>query len=86
MHWRTELALTEAVSQPRTTQLIARLADAGLVEPILPAISHDLDATPSQVTLLFTSYLVITALAGTSDSIGGIVGCSADSASRERST
>ncbi len=77
----------------------------GLVDPILPAISADLNATPSQVTLLFTSYLVITAvamlitgwvssrigakktlltglalivvfaaLAGTSDSIGGIVG------------
>jgi MFS transporter, ACDE family, multidrug resistance protein len=77
----------------------------GLVDPILPAISHDLNATPSQVTLLFTSYLVITAvamlitgwvssrigakktliaglalivvfsaLAGTSDSIAGIVG------------
>ena len=35
----------------------------GLVDPILPAISHDLNATPSQVTLLFTSYLVITAVA-----------------------
>ncbi|MFC0116272.1 MFS transporter [Kibdelosporangium aridum] len=77
----------------------------GLVDPILPAISQDLNATPSQVTLLFTSYLVITAiamlitgwvssrigakktlitglaiivvfsaLAGASDSIGGIVG------------
>lgn len=77
----------------------------GLVDPILPAISHDLNATPSQVTLLFTSYLVImavamlitgwvssrigakrtllaglalivvfSALAGMSDSIGGIVG------------
>jgi len=77
----------------------------GLVDPILPAISHDLNATPSQVTLLFTSYLVITAvamlitgwvssrigakwtllvglalivvfaaLAGASESIGGIVG------------
>ncbi len=77
----------------------------GLVDPILPAISEDLNATPSQVTLLFTSYLVITAvamlitgwvssrigakktlltglalivvfaaLAGASDSIGGIVG------------
>ena len=28
----------------------------GLVDPILPAISQQLDATPSQVTLLFTSY------------------------------
>ncbi|KAB8161340.1 MFS transporter [Streptomyces sp. 3MP-14] len=35
----------------------------GLVDPILPAISEDLDATPSQVTLLFTSYLVVTAVA-----------------------
>ena len=77
----------------------------GLVDPILPAISTQLHASPSQVTLLFTSYLVVTAvamlitgwvssrigakrtliaglvlivvfsaLAGTSGSIGGIVG------------
>jgi ACDE family multidrug resistance protein len=35
----------------------------GLVDPILPALSSQLDATPSQVTLLFTSYLVVTAIA-----------------------
>ena len=35
----------------------------GLVDPILPAISSQLNATPSQVTLLFTSYLVVTAVA-----------------------
>lgn len=35
----------------------------GLVDPILPAIRDDLDATPSQVTLLFTSYMVVTAVA-----------------------
>jgi len=35
----------------------------GLVDPILPAISHQLNASPSQVTLLFTSYLVVTAVA-----------------------
>jgi MFS transporter, ACDE family, multidrug resistance protein len=35
----------------------------GLVDPILPAISHELHASPSEVTLLFTSYLVVTALA-----------------------
>ncbi len=35
----------------------------GLVDPILPAISKQLDATPSQTTLLFTSYLVVTAVA-----------------------
>ncbi|MBB4689198.1 MFS transporter [Amycolatopsis jiangsuensis] len=77
----------------------------GLVDPILPALSEQLHATPSQVSLLFTSYLVVTAVAmlgtgwvssrigpkwtliaglvlivvfaaaaGSSDSIGGIVG------------
>ena len=35
----------------------------GLVDPILPAISRELDATPTQTMLLFTSYLLITALA-----------------------
>jgi ACDE family multidrug resistance protein len=77
----------------------------GLVDPILPALADSLHATPSQVSLLFTSYLIVTAvamlvvgwvssrfgakrtlviglvlivifsaLAGLSDSIGGIVG------------
>jgi MFS transporter, ACDE family, multidrug resistance protein len=35
----------------------------GLADPILPAISHQLHASPSEVTLLFTSYLVVTAVA-----------------------
>lgn len=35
----------------------------GLVDPILPAISQQLNASPTQVTLLFTSYLVVTAVA-----------------------
>ncbi|GAA0576136.1 hypothetical protein GCM10010172_71120 [Paractinoplanes ferrugineus] len=35
----------------------------GLVDPILPALSKQLDATPSQVSLLFTSYLLVTAVA-----------------------
>ncbi|HVU78232.1 MAG TPA: MFS transporter [Gaiellaceae bacterium] len=35
----------------------------GLVDPILPALSTKLHASPSQVELLFTSYLVITAVA-----------------------
>ena len=34
----------------------------GLVDPILPALAADLDATPSQVSLLFTSYFAITGL------------------------
>lgn len=35
----------------------------GLVDPILPAISSELNATPTQTMLLFTSYLLITAIA-----------------------
>ena len=35
----------------------------GLVDPILPALSEQLHATPSQVSLLFTSYLLVTAVA-----------------------
>jgi MFS transporter, ACDE family, multidrug resistance protein len=35
----------------------------GLVDPILPALSKQLHATPSSVELLFTSYLVVTAVA-----------------------
>ncbi|HEX5119016.1 MAG TPA: MFS transporter [Pseudonocardiaceae bacterium] len=77
----------------------------GLVDPMLPALSTQLHASPSQVELLFTSYLVVTAvamlvtgwvssriggkrtlvaglvlivafsaLAGSTDTIGGIIG------------
>ncbi|ADZ10306.1 major facilitator superfamily MFS_1 [Methanobacterium lacus] len=35
----------------------------GLVDPILPAISNQLGASPSQVTLLFTSYNAVMAIA-----------------------
>ena len=35
----------------------------GLVDPILPALSKQLRASPSSVELLFTSYLVVTAVA-----------------------
>ncbi|MGK9252995.1 MFS transporter [Paenibacillus humicus] len=35
----------------------------GLVDPILPAISEKLNATPSQVSLLFTSYNAVMAVA-----------------------
>ncbi len=35
----------------------------GLVDPILPAISTDLKASPSQVELLFTSYMLVTGVA-----------------------
>lgn len=35
----------------------------GLVDPILPAIAKGLNATPTQVTLLFTSCNAVTAVA-----------------------
>ncbi|HEX6708831.1 MAG TPA: MFS transporter [Rubrobacter sp.] len=35
----------------------------GLVDPILPAIARQLDATPSQVELVFTSYILVTGMA-----------------------
>ncbi|MCL2730894.1 MAG: MFS transporter [Actinomycetia bacterium] len=35
----------------------------GLVDPILPSLAAKLQASPSQVELLFTSYLVVTAVA-----------------------
>ncbi|GAA4250153.1 MFS transporter [Dactylosporangium darangshiense] len=96
--------------QPRAVWAVAfacvvSFMGIGLVDPILPALSAKLHATPSQVSLLFTSYLLVTAvamlltnmvssrigpkrtliaglvlivifagLAGTSDTIGGIVG------------
>jgi len=96
--------------QPRAVWAVAfacvvSFMGIGLVDPILPALASSLKASPSQVSLLFTSYLVVTAvamlvvgwvssrlgakrtlviglaiivvfaaLAGTSGSIGGIVG------------
>ncbi|GIF53193.1 putative MFS family arabinose efflux permease [Asanoa ferruginea] len=101
---------TSPFRQPRAVWAVAfacvvSFMGIGLVDPILPALASDLHATPSQVSLLFTSYLVVTAvamlvvgavssrigakrtlvvglviivvfaaLAGASDSIGGIVG------------
>ncbi|WP_347108790.1 MFS transporter [Paenarthrobacter sp. S56] len=35
----------------------------GLVDPILPAIAKNLQASPSEVSLLFTSYFLVTAIA-----------------------
>ena len=51
--------------QPRAVWAVAFAAviafmGIGLVDPILPAISAELDASPSQSMLLFTSYLFIT--------------------------
>ncbi|BBH69101.1 hypothetical protein ACTI_57860 [Actinoplanes sp. OR16] len=54
--------------QPRAVYAVAfacvvSFMGIGLVDPILPALSAKLDATPSQVSLLFTSYLLVTAVA-----------------------
>jgi MFS transporter len=35
----------------------------GLVDPILPVLAQDLDASPSQVELLFTPYFAVTGVA-----------------------
>jgi MFS transporter, ACDE family, multidrug resistance protein len=54
--------------QPRAVWAVAfacviSFMGIGLVDPILPALSVKLKASPSQVELLFTSYLVVTAVA-----------------------
>jgi ACDE family multidrug resistance protein len=53
--------------QPRAVWAVAfacvvSFMGIGLVDPILPALASQLDATRSQVSLLFTSYLVVTAM------------------------
>ena len=55
-------------SQPRAVWAVAFAAvvsfmGLGLVDPILPAIATELDASPSQVELLFTSYFAFTGVA-----------------------
>ncbi|CAL9666280.1 MFS transporter [Streptomyces sp. enrichment culture] len=54
--------------QPRAVWAVAfacviSFMGIGLVDPILPALAENLDATPSQVSLLFSSYLIVTAVA-----------------------
>ena len=54
--------------QPRAVWAVAfacviSFMGIGLVDPILPALAKNLHATPSQVSLLFSSYLIVTAVA-----------------------
>jgi MFS transporter, ACDE family, multidrug resistance protein len=54
--------------QPRAVWAVAfacvvSFMGIGLVDPILPSLAGKLRATPAQVELLFTSYLVVTAVA-----------------------
>lgn len=55
-------------SQPKTVWAVAfatmvSFMGIGLVDPILPAITKQMNATEAQTSLLFTSYLLITAVA-----------------------
>jgi MFS family permease/nucleotide-binding universal stress UspA family protein len=106
----TSEAVGSPFKQPKAVWAVAfacvvSFMGIGLVDPILPALATDLQASKSQVSLLFTSYLVVTAvmmlvvgwvssrigakwtlvaglvlivvfagLAGTADTINGIVG------------
>ena len=59
---------TDLLNQPRAVWAVAfacviSFMGIGLVDPILPALAEGLQATPAQVSLLFTSYLVVTAIA-----------------------
>ena len=103
-------AVASPFKQPKAVWAVAfacvvSFMGIGLVDPILPALATELQASKSQVSLLFTSYLVVTAvmmlvvgwvssrigakwtlvlglvlivsfagLAGTADTINGIVG------------
>lgn len=56
------------MQQPRAVWAVAfacviSFMGIGLVDPILPALASELKATPATVSLLFTSYLVVTAIA-----------------------
>jgi ACDE family multidrug resistance protein len=61
-------ARSSLLKQPRAVWAVAfacviSFMGIGLVDPILPALAKGLSASPSQVSLLFTSYLVVTAIA-----------------------
>ncbi|HVI37336.1 MAG TPA: MFS transporter [Gaiellales bacterium] len=61
----TQTAETSILKQPKAVWAVAfacviAFMGIGLVDPILPALATQLDASPSQVELLFTSYFAIT--------------------------
>lgn len=58
-------SLRTILKQPKSAYAVAfacvvAFMGIGLVDPILPAIAAKLQATPSQVSLLFTSYMLMT--------------------------
>jgi ACDE family multidrug resistance protein len=67
-HQHAAGAKTSMLDQPRAVWAVAfacviSFMGIGLVDPILPSLRDKLGASPSQVELLFTSYLVVTAVA-----------------------
>src|SRR4051812_27180370 len=61
-------ARSSMLSQPKAVWAVAfacviSFMGLGLVDPILPAIANQLHASKSQVSLLFTSYNLVTGLA-----------------------
>jgi MFS family permease len=63
-----EKPTTSPFKQPRAVWAVAfacvvSFMGIGLVDPILKSLAGQLNATPTQVELLFTSYLVVTAVA-----------------------
>jgi ACDE family multidrug resistance protein len=60
-------SLSTIWKQPKSAYAVAfacvvAFMGIGLVDPILPAIASKLNATPSQVSLLFTSYMLMTGI------------------------
>ncbi|WP_437585210.1 MFS transporter [Paramicrobacterium sp. CJ85] len=60
--------MRDILKQPKSVWAVAFAAviafmGIGLVDPILPTIAADLDATPTETEMLFTSYLAVTGLA-----------------------
>lgn len=59
--------MTSLLHQPRSVYAVAfacvvAFMGIGLVDPILPVLAEDLNASPSEVSLLFTSYFAMTGL------------------------
>jgi ACDE family multidrug resistance protein len=64
----TPAATGSPFTQPKAVWAVAfacviSFMGIGLVDPILPSLREQLGATPDQISLLFTSYLVVTAVA-----------------------
>ncbi len=64
----SETETASILDQPKAVWAVAfacviAFMGIGLVDPILPAIAHDLGASQTQTMLLFTSYLLVTGLA-----------------------